>query len=141
MPKCTLAGDQKSKKLERLFIYRIPLANLCLGRSYQQKQKVTNMPAALRKTEKEIKLTPATDVGGVYKLADLEGLDDDQLVLERDCVTYSDSEPRLIKWHVNTWRRKQRSGDMPPREELFGRPAIRVKHLRAIATGGDWRSA
>ncbi|MEP1198259.1 hypothetical protein [Tateyamaria sp.] len=81
---------------------------------------------------------PENDPTGIYTL---DQLPDCGLVLHLDILTYNQGSPRLMRVSPSTFKRRQKRGDAPPTEWLFGRKAQHAEHIRAILLGQDWRDA
>jgi hypothetical protein len=69
----------------------------------------------------------------------LEDLPQSGLVLWSDFLS-RDGDRRLLHMGQSTYRRMALNGEAPPKIKLAGRLASHAEHVRAIATGQDWRS-
>ena len=78
---------------------------------------------------------PRTNAQPIRSLADLPK---DGFVHVADFCSAPD-DIRLMPFTQATWARRAHTGDAPPRTKLFGRNVAHAAHVRAIATGKDWR--
>jgi hypothetical protein len=83
-------------------------------------------------------LRPGDVDRGIYDVAHLPSTG---LVLERDVLTIQGApRSRIIPIGPASWKRRQRLGDAPPTVMMFSNRCLHAEHVRAVATGQDWRA-
>lgn len=69
----------------------------------------------------------------------LDDLPASGLIFQSDFLS-TGADPRLIPIGAATWRRRVSTGELPPVVRWLGRLAAHSEHVRAVATGVDWRT-